>query len=348
MRAPVLATLVSLAALSVAGAGYVRVSAQVAASASAREQAGELRLDLAVAASGREGGPVAQEKSDTSQVFRAGVEVVSLNVTVINSQGHYVTDLEQNDFSLFEDGAKQDLNFFNKTNLPIALSLLIDSSASMEQRLGVAQEAAIGFSRTIRPQDLAQIVDFDSRVEIKQGFTNKVEDLERAIRNTSSGGSTALHNAVYIALKELAKIRAKNPEEIRRQAIVLLSDGEDTSSLVSFEEVLELAKRSETAIYTVGLQPRETGALRGFREAEFVLRQLAQETGGRAFFAQRVEELKDVYGQIAEELSSQYTMGYASKNPRRDGAFRRLVVQVARPNVTPRTKRGYYGPVASR
>ena len=338
MRAPVLATLVSLAALSVAGAGYVRVSAQVAASASAREQAGELRRDLAVA----------QEKSDTSQVFRAGVEVVSLNVTVINSQGHYVTDLEQNDFSLFEDGAKQDLNFFNKTNLPIALSLLIDSSASMEQRLGVAQEAAIGFSRTIRPQDLAQIVDFDSRVEIKQGFTNKVEDLERAIRNTSSGGSTALHNAVYIALKELAKIRAKNPEEIRRQAIVLLSDGEDTSSLVSFEEVLELAKRSETAIYTVGLQPRETGALRGFREAEFVLRQLAQETGGRAFFAQRVEELKDVYGQIAEELSSQYTMGYASKNPRRDGAFRRLVVQVARPNVTPRTKRGYYGPVASR
>ncbi|OFW36629.1 MAG: hypothetical protein A3J29_24010 [Acidobacteria bacterium RIFCSPLOWO2_12_FULL_67_14b] len=314
-----------------------------------------LVVSLAVAASGHGAAaqtvapvaPAAPAGQDKSQVFRAGVEVVSLNVTVTDSQGRYVTDLEQNDFSVFEDGAKQELNFFNKTNLPIALSLLIDSSASMEQRMETAQEAAIGFARTIRAQDLAQVVDFDSRVEIRQSFTNRIDDLETAIHNTSSGGSTALHNAVYISLKELAKIKAKNPDEIRRQAIVVLSDGEDTSSLVSFEEVLELAKRSETAIYTIGLQPRETSALRGFREAEFVLRQLAQETGGRAFFAQRAEELKDVYGQIAAELSSQYTMGYAPRNPRRDGAFRRVVVQVARANVTARTKRGYYGPVSN-
>jgi Ca-activated chloride channel family protein len=283
---------------------------------------------------------------DKPQVFRAGVEMVSLNVTVVDSTGRYVTDLDEDDFLVFEDGAKQELSFFNKTNLPIALSLLIDSSASMEQRMEHAQEAAIGFARKIRAQDLAQVVDFDSRVEIKLGFSNKVDELESAIRATSAGGSTALHNAVYISLKELAKIKAKNPDEIRRQAIVVLSDGEDTSSLVSFEEVLELAKRSETAIYTIGLQPRETTALRGFREAEFVLRQLAQETGGRSFFAQRVEDLKDVYGQIADELSSQYSMGYASKNPRRDGAFRRLVVQTNRPNTTARTKRGYYGPVS--
>jgi Ca-activated chloride channel family protein len=280
------------------------------------------------------------------QVFRAGVELVSLNVTVTDSTGRYVTDLAEGDFSVFEDGAKQDLTFFNRNNLPIALSLLIDSSASMEQRMEHAQEAAIGFARKVREQDLAQVVDFDSRVEIKLGFTNKIDELEAAIRATSPGGSTALHNAVYISLKELAKIKAKNTDEVRRQAIVVLSDGEDTSSLVSFEEVLELAKRSETAIYTIGLQPREQSALRGFREAEFVLRQLAQETGGRAYFANRVEDLKDVYGQIADELSSQYSMGYASKNSKRDGAFRRLVVQVARPNVTARTKRGYYGPVS--
>lgn len=306
-------------------------------------------LSLAVAASLSAAGPspaalaAAQEKP---QVFRAGVELVSLNVTVVDSQGRYVTDLGEGDFSVFEDGAKQELSFFNRSNLPIALSLLIDSSASMEQRMEHAQEAAIGFARKIREQDLAQVVDFDSRVEIKLGFTNRTDTLEAAIRTTSAGGSTALHNAVYISLKELAKIKVKNPGEIRRQAIVVLSDGEDTSSLVTFEEVLELAKRSETAIYTIGLQPRETTALRGFREAEFVLRQLAQETGGRAFFAQKVEDLKDVYGQIADELSSQYSMGYASKNPRRDGAFRRLVVQVNRPNTTARTKRGYYGPVS--
>ena len=289
---------------------------------------------------------LATADQDKPQVFRAGVELVSLNVTVVDSQGRYVTDLDQTDFSVFEDGSKQDLSFFNRTNLPIALSLLIDSSASMEQRMDHAQEAAIGFAKKIRAQDLAQVVDFDSRVEIKRGFTNKVDELEAAIRTTSAGGSTALHNAVYISLKELAKVKAKNPDEIRRQAIVVLSDGEDTSSLVSFEEVLELAKRSETAIYTIGLQPRETSALRGFREAEFVLRQLAQETGGRAFFAQKIEDLKDVYSQIADELSSQYSMGYASKNPKRDGTFRRLVVQVNRPNTTARTKRGYYGPVS--
>jgi len=298
-------------------------------------------LGLALAA-----GAAVVAAQDKPQVFRAGVELVSLNVTVTDSQGRYVTDLQEGDFTVFEDGARQELSFFNRSNLPIALSLLIDSSASMEQRMDHAQEAAIGFARRIREQDLAQVVDFDSRVEIKIGFTNKVEDLERAIRTTSPGGSTALHNAVSISLKELAKIKATAAEDVRRQAIIVLSDGEDTSSLVSFEEVLELAKRSETAIYTSGLQPRETSALRGFREAEFVLRQLAQETGGRSFFARRVEELKDVYGQIADELSSQYSMGYQSRNPRRDGAFRRLVVQVNRPNTTARTKRGYYGPVS--
>jgi len=140
-----------------------------------------------------------ENKQEKPQVFRAGVELVSLNVTVTDSQGRYVTDLDQADFSVFEDGSKQELSFFNRTNLPIALSLLIDSSASMEQRMEHAQEAAIGFAKKIRAQDLAQVVDFDSRVEIKLGFTNKVAELETAIRTTAAGGSTALHNAVYIS-----------------------------------------------------------------------------------------------------------------------------------------------------
>src|SRR5262245_3194033 len=193
----------------------------------------------------------ASARGQERQVFRAGVDVVSLNVTVVDTENHYVTDLGEGDFSVFEDGAKQDLLFFNRTSLPIALSLLIDTSASMENRLQMAQEAAVGFARRLRPQDLAQIVDFDSRVEITQDFTNNTSDLERAIRATVAGGSTSLHNAIYISLKELAKIKAKSENEIRRRAIVVLSDGEDTSSLVTFEEVLELAKRSETGLYTI-------------------------------------------------------------------------------------------------
>ena len=149
-----------------------------------------------------------------------------------------------------------------------------------------------------------------------------------------------------IALKDLKKAVATNSDEIRRQAIVVLSDGEDTSSLLPFEEVLDLAKRSETAIYAIGLRAPESSssAGKGFKEAEFVLRQLSQETGGRSFFPNQAADLNNVYGQIAEELSSQYTVGYTSKNPKRDGAWRRVVVRINRQGTTARTKQGYFAP----
>jgi Ca-activated chloride channel family protein len=279
--------------------------------------------------------------------FRVGVEVVSLNVTVTDNAARFVTDLAAEDFEVFEDGVKQDITFFTRTNLPIALALLIDSSASMEGRLSVAQEAAIGFARRLRPQDLAEIVDFDSRVAILQPFSNLTSELEQAIRKTSAGGSTSMYNAVYIALQHLKRTVAPTVEDIRRQAIVVLSDGEDTSSLLSFDEVLDLAKRSETAVYAIGLRSEEDSRARGFREAEFVLRQLAQETGGRVFFPGSVSDLATIYGQIADELSSQYTLGYSSRNTKRDGAWRRVVVRVGRPSLTTRTKLGYFAPSAT-
>src|SRR5262249_33350023 len=216
--------------------------------------------------------------------FRTGVDLVSLNVTVSEGQ-HFVTDLEQADFNVYEDGVQQNVTFFNKTNLPIALAVLLDTSASMDTKLPTAQEAAIGFSKRLRKQDLAEVIDFDNRVSVLQAFTNSSQELETAIRRTSAGGSTSLYNAVYIALKDLKKAVAKNAEEIRRQAIIVLSDGEDTSSLLPFEEVLDLAKRSETAIYTIGLRDNESGGgSKLFKEAEFVLKQFSQETGGRSFF----------------------------------------------------------------
>ena len=275
--------------------------------------------------------------------FRSTVDIVSLNVTVVNGANFYVTDLEQSDFSVFEDGIKQELIFFTRRPQPIALSLLLDSSASMENSMQTLQTAAINFVKRLKPTDLAQVIDFDSRVSIRQGFTGDQAALEAAIHQTVSGGSTSLHNAIYVSLKELAKVKVQADEDVRRQALIVFSDGEDTSSLVSFEEVLDLAKRSETSIYTIALRGNDNNT-RGFSEAEFILRQLAQETGGRSFFPQKVDDLNGVYGQIADELASQYTVGYSSKNPRVDGAFRRIVVQLARPNVTARTKRGYFAP----
>jgi VWFA-related protein len=277
--------------------------------------------------------------------FRAGVEIVSLNITVTDTGNRYITDLENADFSVFEDGVKQDVTFFNRRQQPIALSLLLDSSASMEDKLPTLQTAAISFVKRLKSNDMAQIIDFDSRVEIRQAFTGNQPELEQAIGRTAAGGSTSLHNALYIALKELRKIRAVSEEDVRRQALIVFSDGEDTSSLISFDEVLDLAKRSETAVYTIALRGADTQS-KGFREAEFVMRQLAQETGGRAFFPLRAEDLTAVYGQIADELASQYTLGYTPKNGKRDGAWRRIVVQTARANVTPRAKRGYFAPTA--
>ena len=277
-----------------------------------------------------------------SQVFRSAVDAVLLNVTVVNAAQRYVTDLEASEFSVFEDGVKQQLTFFSRAQLPIALSLLIDTSVSMVDQLPVAQEAAIGFVRHLRSEDVAQVVDFDSRVRIIQSFTNRAPVLERAIRATEAGGATALYNAVYVSLKQLAGVKIPSLHNVRRRAIVLLSDGKDTTSLVTFPEVLELSKRSDATIHAIGLPSRGTGSPNASGDADLVLRQLALETGGRVHFPARIHDLEHVYGEIADELSSQYVIGYASSNPRRDGTWRRIEISLTRPDASARTRRGYY------
>ena len=197
--------------------------------------------------------------------------------------------------------------------------------------MATAQDAAIGFVRKLRPTDLGEVIGFDSRAEVLQKFTSNTAELEQAIRKTVAGGSTSMNNAIYISLKGLKKIPIRQEEEIRRQAIILLSDGEDTSSLVTFDDVLDLARRSETAIYAIGLM--EDG--RGRPVQRVSARRPTRCASSRTTPAAARSSLPTsrasprVYGQIYDELSSQYTIGYTSKNPRRDGAWRRLVVRVA-------------------
>jgi Ca-activated chloride channel family protein len=274
--------------------------------------------------------------------FRAGVELVSLNVTVTDG-AKYVTGLDQEDFDVYEDGVKQTVTYFSRIQQPIALAILLDTSNSMEEKLSTAQEAATGFVRRMRKDDAIEVIEFNNQVRIPQPFTNDVNALERAIRQTTVNGSTSLYNAIYVSLRELKVERARTAEEIRRQAIVVLSDGDDTSSLVEYDEVLNLAKRSETAIYAIGLRQAETGRPK-FKEAEFVLRQLSQETGGRVFFPTTVGELPKIYEQISEELASQYGIAYSSKNPMRNGVWRRIDVRVNKPGLTARARRGYFAP----
>ena len=154
-----------------------------------------------------------------------------------------------------------------------------------------------------------------------------------------------MYNAIYAALSELKRIRAQSPDEIRRQAIVVLSDGEDTSSVIDFEQVLDAAKRSEVIVYAIGLKDREASGTGRWNEADYVLRSRSHgRPAARRSSSWTSTSCANIYGQIAEELANQYTIGYSSKNGKRDGAWRRIAVQVARGSVTARTKAGYFAP----
>jgi Ca-activated chloride channel homolog len=274
--------------------------------------------------------------------FRGGIDLVSLSVAVSDG-ARYVTDLDAPEFEVFEDGIKQRPTFFSREQQPVALAILLDTSASMDGKLETAQEAAIGLARRLRPRDVMEVIEFDGQVNILQAFTSDVPAIERAIRQAAVNGPTALYNAVYISLRNLQKMRVRAHEEARREAIIVLSDGADTSSLVAYDEVLDLAKRSETAIYAIGLR-QEDAPKRDYKEADFVLRQLSQETGGRVFYPSAVLELPKIYDQIAQELASQYAIGYVSSNAARNGAWRRVSVRVSRAGLTARTRQGYYAP----
>lgn len=284
-------------------------------------------------------------------IFRSGIDLVALNVTVTDPQDRFILGLGANDFQVYEDGVQQELVFFAAGRIPLDVAVLLDTSASMEPRLAMLQEAAADLAGSLGPQDRALIVSFDDATRVAQPFTSDRQAVLAAIRQTRAKGATALYNALYVTLKEFER-QTREATEVRRQAIVALTDGEDTASLVTFDDVLDLARRQGVSIYTIALGPSyavRTGRSRYFSEARYALATLARETGGQTFAPQRVEELAGLYGRIAAELAHQYTLGYTSKNPRRDGAYRRIVVRVAaRPDARLRTRAGYFAPAPAR
>jgi Ca-activated chloride channel family protein len=285
-----------------------------------------------------------------STVFRSGVDLVALNVVVTDGQQKFVAGLRAENFSVFEDGIQQDVSYFAATAVPLDLALLLDTSASMTDKITTLHQAASGFASTLRPEDRAMVVDIKDATRILQPLTGDVPAVLSAIKGTTPRGGTGLYNGLYLTLKELVKGRRAN-EDIRRQAIVVFSDGDDTASLVSFDDVMDVAKQAGIAIYTITLrskfavQQASASGRRYFSQSEYSMKALAQETGARAFFPMEITELAGVYGSIGEELASQYAVGYTPKNPRRDGAFRRVLVRIPdRPGVQVRTRTGYTAP----
>lgn len=273
--------------------------------------------------------------------FRSSIDVVALTVTVTGEGGKYVSGLTAGDFVVLEDGRPQDVTFFQREASPLAVSLLIDSSGSMQHQLAQAQQAASDFIARLRPGDLAQVVDFDRSIQVLQPFTNDREALERAIRRMTARGSTSMFNAVYIALRELGALASPPEGQVRRDVVVVMSDGEDTSSLVTFDHLLDAAKRSQTVIYAIGLGLGSGSTRRNSVPPQVALRTLSQESGGRLFLPRDATGLADVYQTIADELASQYVLGYTSSNTERAG-WRRVSVRVTRAGAQTRTRSGYY------
>ena len=283
--------------------------------------------------------------------FRSGVDVVALTVTVTDAERRFIGNLTARDFEVFEDGVQQPVSFFGVADVPLDLALLVDGSASMQAALPLLRDAAVGLLRTLRPRDRASLVEFRNTVRVTQALTSELARVEDAVTRVAASGGTSLHNALYVTLREF-QAQARSEPGIRRRTIVVLSDGEDTGSLISFDEVLDLARRSGVAIYTVALKSdlqalRDRAERRGrrhFSQADYSMRTLADQTGARAFFPEAPSDLKAVYDTVAAELAAQYALGYVSRNPVRNGAWRRLVVRVAAAaqGLRPRTRAGYF------
>jgi Ca-activated chloride channel family protein len=286
---------------------------------------------------------VAQETT-----FRSGVDLVALSVVVTDGRDKFVSGLSADDFAVLEDGVPQQVSFFSATAVPMDLALLLDTSASMIDKMAVVHEAATGFVSSAKPGDRVTVVDIKDGVRVLHPLDEDLDAARAAIRTTSARGGTALYNGLYMTLKEMVRQRRSNGE-VRRQAILVLSDGDDTASLVGFDDVMDVAKQSGIAIYTITLKTALQRLLAYDRHTavsgEFAMRTLAQETGARAFFPAQAAELAGVYGIIAEELASQYTLGYMSTNIVRDGAYRRVSVRVTQPDVRTRTRMGYVASV---
>lgn len=301
-------------------------------------------------------GPVQEPPPDAPAaspqgVFRSGAELVTLNVAVTDRREQQVTGLGREDFVVIEEGQPQEIRFFASSEVPLDVVLLIDTSSSMSEKLATVQEAARRFLATLRPADRAAVVEFNTQVKILQAFTSDHPALEQAVAATRARGNTALHMGLYVALDYFSRLQREGGD-VRRSAIIVLSDGEDTASLIGEEEVRERARRVGVPLYFISLlsslEEQELARAGGRRRStprEFALRTLSLESGARAFFPAALDELNGVYQAVARELSHQYTIAYSPENATADGRFRRVVVRVpGRPDARPHTRAGYYAP----
>ena len=276
--------------------------------------------------------------------IRVDTNLVLINVTVRDPLNRFVTGLEKEQFKLFEDKVEQKISQFASEDAPLSIGLVFDASGSMGSKLQKARQAAAQFFKTANPEDEFFLVQFNDRPELIVPFTHSTEEIQNRLTFTQAKGKTALLDGVYTAMTQMKK--AQNP----RKAIIILSDGGDNSSRYTESEIRNLIREADVQIYAIGIF--EPMSARGRSAEEMagpgLLTEVAEQTGGRHFPIENINELPDVAAKIGIELRNQYVLGYSPLNQERDGKYRRVQVKLIQPKglppLKPAWRQGYYAP----
>lgn len=270
---------------------------------------------------------------DDDNVVSVESSLVVLNAKITDRSGRHVPGLTKSQFSIFEDGTKQEIEFFQAEETPFAAVILLDTSGSMGENINLARSAAIRFLDGIRPTDAVAIYRFDSKVKLVQDFSNS-RDVTDKIFDLKSDGMTVLNDAVFLAAQELSK----RPE--KRRAIIVLSDGADTMSGRSADRALKEALAVNAVIYTVDMGPSSQTSTATLSNRS-VLKNFAAKSGGTFVSSPGGVALREAFASVVEDLGIQYTLGYQPRNDTKDGKWRSVELRVARPNLSIRTRQGY-------
>ncbi|HMQ04561.1 MAG TPA: VWA domain-containing protein [Pyrinomonadaceae bacterium] len=272
-------------------------------------------------------------QSDDDDVVTVESSTVLINATILDRQGRFVSGLKRDQLSIFEDGVQQEISYFSTAETPFAAVILIDASGSMESRMSMARAAAINFLDGLRGEDHVAIYRFSSRVHLVQDFSTS-RDVAESIFDVRADGMTALNDAIFEAAKRLAQRSEK------RRAIIVLSDGEDTSSGRSADRALKAAMEAGATIYTVDMSSMEVAGHRRI-QSQGVLKNFANRSGGKFVSTPAGVALRQAFEGILDELRMQYTLAFEPARMEKDGKWRSIEVRVARPNLTIRTRKGY-------
>ena len=276
---------------------------------------------------------IAQENPVTT--FRTESNLVSLNVSVFDQEGRVVKSLPQSAFAVFEDNQKQQITVFRQEDVPISLGLVIDTSASMLNKRERVNSAALAMVKASNPDDEVCVISFSEDAFVTQDFTSDVKRLESSLRKMESRGETAMRDALSLGLDHL---RAHSKKD--KKVLLVITDGEDNSSIQKQENLVGAAHLSNVIIYGIGILGSEQPA--SAQRAKASMDELTLATGGRSWFPNDVADIEKITPEIAHEIRNQYVIGYTPENAANTGAFRHIRVEVNVPNVTVRTRSGYY------